>query len=108
MGVYSDKIGKVIGSDIKEFKQTILFAHVKGTSYYDEFLNYYGREELTNEIIDKVRSILESSGSKDYAINQMNHHYNKSLKLLEQISWIPEKEKLILTGFVEYLRQRNK
>lgn len=108
LGVYSDKIGKVIGSDIKEFKQTILFSHVKGTSYYDDFLKYYGREDLTDEVIDKVRVILEKSGSKDYAIEQMNNHYNNSLKLLEKISWISEKEKLILTGFVEYLRQRNK
>lgn len=108
LGVYSDSIGKVVGSDIKEFKQTILFSHVRGTSYYDELLKYYGKEELTNDTIHQVRRILESSGSKDYALEQMNLYYNESLELLDHISWIPKKEKNILRGFVEYLRLRNK
>ena len=108
LGIYSDEMGKVIGSDIKEFKQTILYSHARTTSYKDELLKYYGKEDLTEETINKVREILENSGSKEYATNLMNSMYDEALELLENINWINNDKKELLRGFVEYLRTRNK
>ena len=108
LGIYSDEMGKVKGSDIKEFKQTILYAHVSETKYYDELLKYYGKDNLSDNTIKKVQDLLEKSGSKEYAINLMNEYYEEGLNILKDITWIGTNEKDLLIGFVEYLRIRNK
>ena len=50
----------VKGSDIKEFKQTVLYAHCLRTPYKNELLNYYGKEKCTKKTIQKVQEIFES------------------------------------------------
>lgn len=107
LGIYSEEIGKVIGSDIREFKQTILYAHIMTTSCKDELLKYYGKD-VNEEVLEKVRNIFKESGSYDYAMNKMNELYDESISILENINWIEESKKEILSGFVEYLRTRNK
>ncbi len=108
LGIYSNVMGKVIGSDIKEFKQTILYAYITGTEYKDELLKYYGEDKLNDKIVDKVRELFEVSGALKYSTDMMNKYYNESLEILNNISWIDKNKKEILRGFVEYLRERNK
>lgn len=107
LGIYSDEMGKVIGSDIKEYKQTILYSHISKTEYLNELKEYYGKDIDTNSI-NKVREIFKKSGSYDYSINMMNKMYDDSINELNSISWIDSDKKNILIGFVEYLRNRNK
>ena len=107
LGIYSDEMGKVIGSDIKEFKQTILYSHISKTKYIDELNKYYGKD-ISEESISKVRSLFKESGSYSYAIDTMNKFYDEGIKNLNNIDWIDEDKKNILIGFVEYLRNRNK
>ena len=107
LGIYSNEMGKVIGSDIKEFKQTILYSHIMTTPYKDELLKYYGNE-VNEEVVEKVRELFKESGSYDYALDMMNKLYDEGLELLNNIDWIEENKKDILRGFVEYLRIRNK
>ena len=104
LGIYSDAMGKVVGSDIKEFKQTILYSHIMTTEYKDELLKYYGKENTTEE----VRELFKKSKSYDYALDMMNKLYDESLSILDNITWIDNDKKDILRGFVEYLRKRNK
>ena len=107
LGIYSDEMGKVVGSDIKEFKQTILYSHISKTNYINELENYYGKD-ISNENINKVRKLFKESGSYSYAIDTMNKMYDESINILNNIDWIDETKKDILRGFVEYLRNRNK
>ena len=108
LGIYND-MGKVIGSDIKEYKQTLLFSHtIANDNYKDELLKYYGKENLTDDEIKIVRSIFKESGSFEYANNLMNELYDESINVLNNIKWISEEDKNILNGFVEYLRKRDK
>ena len=108
LGIFSD-MGKVIGSDIKEYKQTILYSYViEKSKYKDELLKYYGNDNLNNEVVENVRKIFIDSGSVDYSNNLMNELYDEGLKILKNIDWISEDDKNILYGFVEYLRKRNK
>ena len=108
LGIYSD-MGKVVGSDIKEYKQTILFSYViNNKKYKDELLKYYGKEDISLEEIEKVRTIFKESGAYLYAYQLMNDLYDESLNILNNIKWIKKKDKKILTGFVEYLKSRNK
>ena len=108
LAIFSDKQGKIPGSDIKEFKQTILYSHIINTEYKDEFMKYYGKEDLTKEDITKVQELLRKSNSLEYATELMNSMYDESLEILNNISWIKEDKKELLQGFVESLRNRNK
>ena len=108
LGIYSDEMGKVKGSDIKEFKQTILFSHIMNTDYKKEFLKLYGNKNLSEDNIERVKELLELSGSKQYALDEMNQLYDEAMKCLEKINWLTEEKKEILIGFVEYLKSRNK
>ena len=108
LGIYSNETGKVQGTDIKEFKQTILYSHIINTQYKDELMKYYGKNNISKDNIRKVQELFKKSGSYDYAVNKMNLMYNESLELLNNINWINEDKKELLRGFVEYLRNRNK
>lgn len=108
LGIYND-MGKVVGSDIKEYKQTLLFSKtIENELYKDELLKYYGKSDITSNEIEKVREIFKSSGAYDYSYNMMNSLYDEALKDLGNIKWIDDEDKIILQGFVEYLRNRNK
>lgn len=108
LGIYSD-MGKVTGSDIKEYKQTILFSNIiKNSEYKDEILKYYGKDNLSDEEIEIVRNLFKESGSLDYSNNLMNKLYDESLDILNNIIYISEDNKRILRGFIIYLRNRKK
>lgn len=108
LGIYND-MGKVIGSDIKEYKQTVLFSHtIENDKFREELLKYYGKESITNEEIEKVRTIFIESGSYKYANDLMNNLYVEAINDLKSINWIKEEDRQILNGFIDYLRKRNK
>ena len=108
LGIYSNETGKVKGTDIKEFKQTVLYSHIINTEYKDELMKYYGKNDISEENIVKVQELFKKSGSYEYAVNKMNSLYDDSLETLNNIKWIKEDKKELLRGFVEYLRNRNK
>ena len=106
LGIYSN-MGKVIGSDIKEFKQTILYSYtMKNEKYKKELLKYYGKENITEVEINETKRILKECGAYDYAYNMMNKYYEESIEIVKGISWIKDEDKEIIYGFVEYLRGR--
>ena len=106
LGIYSD-MGKVIGSDIKEFKQTLLYSYVsKNEKYKPELLKYYGKENITEIEINEVRRIFKESGAFDYAKNLMNKLYDESIEIIKNIDWIKDEDKSIIFGFIEYLKGR--
>ena len=104
IGIYNDNLDKVIGSDIEEFKQTILYSYTKNTKYYSELMKYYGKKIDANSI-EKVRDIFNKSGAKDYAINLKNKLYKEARCILDDISFIDEDKKNILYGLVDYLEE---
>lgn len=107
LGIYGENIGKKVGSDIEEFKQTILYSYNKNTKYHDELLKYYGKE-VDLDSLNKVRDILDKSGSKEYTLNKIEEFYNKALDILDNIKWIDDENKEILKEFVIYLKNRKK
>ena len=106
LGIYSD-MGKVIGSDIKEFKQTILYSYVmKDEKYKNELLKYYGKENITSDEINETRRIFKECGAYEYANNLMNKYYEESIQIMKGINWIKNEDKEIIYGFIEYLTRR--
>ena len=108
LGIFNDNIGKITGSDIKEYKQTLMYYYIQTTSYKDEFNKIYGTNNLSVDNIQKIKDLLINSKSYEYAINTMNDLYDESIKLLDNFSWIKKEKKELLRGFVEFLRNRNK
>ena len=106
LGIYSD-MGKVIGSDIKEFKQTILYSYaMKNEKYKNELLKYYGKENITEVEIKETRRIFKECGAYENATNLMNRYYDESIEVVKNIQWIKDEDKCILYGFIEFLKGR--
>ena len=108
LGIFKDNIGKITGSDIKEYKQTLMYYYIQTTKYKDEFNKIYGTDDLSDENITRIKELLIKSKSYEYALDTMNNLYDESLELLNNISWIDTNKKELLRGFVEFLRNRNK
>ena len=108
LGIFNDNIGKITGSDIKEYKQTLMYYYIQTTPYKDEFNKIYGTNNLSVDNIQKIKDLLINSKSYEYALNTMNDLYDESIKILDNISWIKKEKKELLRGFVEFLRNRNK
>ena len=108
LGIYGEEIGKPVGSDIEEFKQTLLYAYTKkNKKYYDELLKVYGKKVDKNSL-SKVREIFKNSGAYSYTLDMINNLYEESEKVLNDIDWLKEEDKEIIIGFIEYLKNRRK
>ena len=107
LGIYSKDMGKVQASDIKEYKQTLLYAYAIQTKYKEELDKVYGKNELDDYTIQEVQRIMRESEALEKATKLMNSLYDESLVIINNIDWIKEKDKNILKGFVDYLRNRN-
>lgn len=110
LGIYSNnnKLGKNVGSDIEEFKQTILYSYTKNNKkYYNELLKFYGKK-LETETIEKVKQIFIDSGSYKYAKDLVDKLYNEASNIVKNINWIKEEDKEILNSFIDYLKMREK
>ncbi len=111
LGIFStkNKIGKSNTSDIEEFKQTILYSYVKlnKKDHYKELLKYYGKNNITEEELEKVQNILIDSGSYKYATNKMNDLFYQVKQDIMNVK-LNDKIKNILLGLIVYLEVREK
>lgn len=108
LGIYGDEIGKPVGSDIEEFKQTLLYAYTKkNRKYYDELLKVYV-QKLNEKNLLKVRKIFQDSGAYTYTQDMINKLYEESIKELNEIDWLRKEDKIIIEGFIQYLKNRRK
>lgn len=108
LGIYND-LGKNSGSDIREYKQTLLFSKtIENEKYKKELLKYYGKENVTSEDIENVRKLFKESGAYNYANNLMNELYVDAEELIKNNKWLKDEYKSILLGFIEYLKMRIK
>ncbi len=107
LGIFSNdvELGKSTISDIKEFKQTILYTSVNG-KYKKELLKYYGKEKLSKREINKVKQLFIESGALEYATQRMNEYFEKSKNILKEIK-VNSYYKSILNGLIIYLELRD-
>lgn len=109
LGIYGDEAetGKDAGSDAMEFKQTILYQFVASEcpERMDELLKYYGKPDLQKEELSSLRAFFEDCGAKAYAQSKMDALFASAEDHLSDFDFVPEEDKAILRGFIEYLRQ---
>lgn len=112
LGVYADAghIGKDVGSDIAEFKQTILWMHVRTAcpEAVDELLKYYGKRDVTEEALMEVRRIFEESGALAYARNAMDECLYTAEAAVEDMAFLDPGHKSVLRGFAQWCAGRSR
>lgn len=109
LGIYADEdnLGKNIGSDITEFKQTLLYAYIRNQKeYFSNLLQYYGNENLTYEDVQTIRDLFSKSGALGYAEQEMNRYFELAIESLKSMKFIPEEKVTILFGLIWYLKLR--
>ncbi|MFH0969288.1 MAG: polyprenyl synthetase family protein [Patescibacteria group bacterium] len=110
LGIFGDekKLGKEVGSDIKEGKITILVTKVWERASREQrkvFDGILGKQNLAKNDIEIFRSIVTETGALDYAKKITRRHIAKAQEELKKIKM--EKEaKEFLFGMAEYMTQR--
>ena len=112
LGVFADpeKLGKDVGSDITEFKQTILYMYVctMKPEYEEELLQIYGKKRISDVELDEVQRIFRESGALAYAQEMLGDCFERAEKRLARIKGMSKEDKAILRGFITYCKGRRK
>ncbi len=111
LGIYGDekKLGKPVGSDIIEGKQTILVAkalEVGNEEQKSGLKELLGKEGITEGEIEEFRKIITESGSLKYAEDLMGDYVSRATKALEKIEIKNEEAKKFFKGIATYIAER--
>lgn len=112
LGMFGDeeKVGKPVGSDLREGKNTLLMLHLsqRGTREQRAFQRkVLGNKNITKDDVLKMRQILKDAGSYDYVVN-LGWKYVEEGK--NQIPLITADRRLreILESLIIYMMERVK
>ncbi len=110
LGMFADekKLGKPVGSDLREGKHTLLVTEVMSraiASQKRQFKLLLGKKDLTKTELADARDIIESSGSLDHS-KKLAYKYAKKAMLAGQALPIRKKEKNFLEGIARYIVER--
>lgn len=111
LGVFGDekKLGKPVGSDIIEGKQTILVVKAleKATKVQTKrFKELLGKEDITMQEIDDFRKIIEDTGSLKQANDMSERLVKESLEALREIDIKSPEAKMFFEGIAKYIIER--
>ena len=110
IGIFGDekKIGKSVGSDIKEGKKTLLIAkalEVVNEKQKNIILSALGNEKISLGEIENVREIIRETKSLEYSEIQMEKLIEFSKKHLEEIK-VSNECKAFLSGLADFTIKR--
>ncbi|HSX39573.1 MAG TPA: polyprenyl synthetase family protein [Candidatus Saccharimonadales bacterium] len=112
LGLYSkeEELGKPIGSDLREGKNTLFMLHLSkhGTAEQKEFQNrIMGNKHITELDVTKMQQILKDSGSYDHVIDLGWKYVEEGKKYIPQITKDKEQQD-ILESLLVYMMERTK
>ena len=109
LGIYGQAafLGKGVGGDVSEFKQTLLYSYMKarGGADYAELLRYYGKPALSEPELDAVRSLFRAAGALDYVEGRIASLFASAREKLDAAAF-PEDRKALLRGFIRFVETR--
>ena len=112
LGVFADPkiLGKDVGSDVAEYKQTILYMYVRTMKpeFAEELLQYYGKKHVTSRDIEQVQRIFDESGALAYAQSVLADHFESAERKISRMKFMDAEDKKILRGFISYCKGRRK
>lgn len=111
LGVFGDekKLGKPVGSDIIEGKQTLLVIKSleKGDSNQKQKLKkLLGKSGISSEEIEEFRRIIKETGALDYSKKLAVNLVSEALQSLEKINFKNREAKVFLEGIARYIIER--
>jgi geranylgeranyl diphosphate synthase type I len=112
LGVFGDeqKLGKPVGSDVIENKQTLLTlkALQKANSKQKSTINnLLGKKDLTSAELEAFRKIIMETGSLEYSNQLANKFSKQAIKSLNKIESKNQEAKDFLEKIAEYISIRN-
>lgn len=109
LGIFSeeDNIGKSNISDIEEFKQTLLYSHIITTPYKEEFLKIYGKKNITDKELERIRELLILSESYDYVEDYLDNLSSDIISDIDSLD-ISKEGKDIFKGLLTFINIREK
>lgn len=112
LGLYGEeeKLGKPIGSDLKEGKMTLLMLHLlkHGNARQKAFQKkILGKRKISKEEVEKMRKIVKESGSYDYVVKMSRKYVQQGKK---QVPLLTKDKKLqaIFEDLLDYIIERAK
>lgn len=109
LGIFGDRVGKSVKSDIEEGKKTLLYEYtMKNASYIQkkEFASRYGTF-VSDSDIDKIKSIIVESGALCHAKKIKEQYKQKALDEVKKMKLDDKKTKMIKQMCERYIN-RNK
>lgn len=110
LGIFGSekKMGKPLGSDIREGKQTILVAKAIESADKNQLRiirKLLGKEDLTNQETVDFQNIIKETGALDYARNMARKLIEKGKKEIEKTEMSTD-AKYFLSGIADYMVNR--
>jgi geranylgeranyl diphosphate synthase, type II len=107
LGVFGneEQTGKTTLGDLREGKRTVLIAYAAGTAEWPEISALVGKTDLTRGEAALVRSVLESSGARDFAVSLARQRATAALDRLSDPA-VPERLREELEPVVDAVLQR--
>ena len=110
LGIYGseNEVGKSITSDMCEGKKTVLVSHFDRTASEADkelFYSVYGKENSGEKQLVLVKTLLEKSGSLQYALNLCDSYVERATSVIDKMN-VSEKSKELLTGLLKYMTSR--
>jgi len=111
IGIFGNekKIGKPVGSDVIEGKQTLLVVKALEIGNKDQknlIKKYLGKKDLSEAELDKFRSVIKESGALEYSQNLSEKMVAEALEALSNIDFKNEEAKVFFEGIVQYMVKR--
>ena len=94
-----EKIGKPVGSDIREGKKTLLIFHALGKCGEKEkgiITRALGNEHVTMDEIDIIRDIVREIGSLDYSKKLVSENTEKAIQVIEGSNFRDEAKEFLV------------
>jgi len=112
LGIFGDekKLGKPVGSDIIEGKQTLLVikALELGSRKQKEIVKkYLGKKDLKIKELEEFKNIIKETGSLAYCQDLSEKFVRESLAALSKIDIKNKEAEIFLRGIAEYMVKRN-
>jgi geranylgeranyl diphosphate synthase type I len=110
LGIFGDKakVGKAVGSDLKEGKKTLLIlkALEKSSVLQKQTIKQaLGNKNLTNNQLNEVREIIIKTGSLDYSKQISKKLIEKAKSAIDNVRF-KQKGKEFLLKLADYLENR--
>lgn len=111
LGIFGEekKLGKPVGSDLEEGKQTLLVNYIfqKGSSEQKKTVQkILKKKQKTKKDLEVFQQMIKESGAWQYSLKKSRELVEKANVALDKIDFVDPEAKIFFQGIAEYIIQR--